>query len=723
MRVMRLLRSGFWAGALLSVLVVSARAQDHACAAVAHQEASPADEAYARGQYAAAESLYAKALSENPNDAARSAAVVRTLLHEDRISDAVEQANRGIANSPTSAAALTALAEVEYRKGQPWLALETLQAAEKTDACYARAHLLRSRILRIDSMYASERKELQTAYDIDPADPDIKRAWLHVDSAARDLEGIEKAMSTMNLPADQKALAQGTADDLLKRLTENSLTCKSSPITTAVTLPLSAMYQDPKHVSAYQLDVQLPKKNAKLIVDTAASGVYISRALADENGFEHMPNDPQNTVRVDTLHVGPLEFHDCLAGVSDTPFPNKGDGFIGTDVFAPYLISLDYPAGKLTLSPLPPLPSQGESSLPLDRYIAPEMSSYSPIYHRQQFLLVPVMLNNRQRRLFAVDSGMGMTTMTSEVAHLVSSTKMNFTNAEQTVGGGTVNLYRDHFDFQLANLVFDNRARILEFEPSAINENAGFEIAGLIGFDMLRGTTIHMDYRDGLIRFEMPGANSGGRPGVSVAAAGSNATQRAPCEQYVDQSGDLPTNVTIEAQLIGSIDSKHAKPGQPINLKVVHEWIGPGCRLPQGAWLYGKVLHASAGKGSSELALMFDQGDCAGQKKKQLSLRTIGVVGPPDDRKALHDAMPTEMSGGGRQISDTAAALGPILDENLNPGGPRDTVHPGIVLGARGTKLTPEAGPECSALLTSTESSVHLGLGSEFILTMQQDTP
>ena len=120
---------------------------------------------------------------------------------------------------------------------------------------------------------------------------------------------------------------------------------------------------------------------------------------------------------------------------------------------------------------------------------------------------------------------------------------------------------------------------------------------------------------------------------------------------------------------------------------------------------------------------MFDEGDCIEQKKKQLSLRTIGLVGPPDERKALHDAMPTALRGGGRQISDTAAAMGVQLDENLNPGGPPNTVHPGIVVGAKEIKLTPEAGPQCSALLTSAESSVHLSLGSEFILTMEQETP
>ena len=270
-------------------LLFPQRAQGHGCAAVTHQPMTAADEAYAHGRYESAEALYVKALSDNPHDAALSAARVRTLLHEGRVSDAAVQANRGIADNPTAAAALTAMAEVEYRKGQPWLALETLRTVEKTDNCYARAHLLRSRILRIDSMYGSERKELQTAYDIDPADPDIKRAWLHVVSAAHDAEGIEKAISTMNLPADQKAQAVATVDNLMERFSESTQTCKSSPITATVPLPLSAMYQDPKHVSGYQLDVQLPRKNAKLIVDTAASGLYISRALADENGFQPAP--------------------------------------------------------------------------------------------------------------------------------------------------------------------------------------------------------------------------------------------------------------------------------------------------------------------------------------------------------------------------------------------------------------------------------------------------
>jgi hypothetical protein len=192
------------------------------------------------------------------------------------------------------------------------------------------------------------------------------------------------------------------------------------------------------------------------------------------------------------------------------------------------------------------------------------------------------------------------------------------------------------------------------------------------------------------------------------------------CDRLIDQDGDMPTNETIEAQVVGWLDSGHTKPGQPVTLKVTHEWISQECRLPAGAMLYGNVLASSGGKGGGQLALLFDHADCSDKARKEISLRIIGVLGPPDDRKALHDAMPSEVAGGRRDISQTAAVMGEKVDDNLNPGGPPKTVHPGIVIGLQGVKMTPEAGPQCSALMTSVGHSVRLDTGSEFILTMER---
>ena len=702
---------------------ISLYAQISPCTAVAPHAATPAEEAYAQGKYDAAESFYMQGVTQHPHDQVLSAALVHTLLREGKISDAAVLANKILAEAPHSVAGLTALAEVQYRKGQPWLAMETLDTAIKTDACYPRAHWLRSRILRIDSMYASERRELQTAYDLDPADPDIKRAWLEVASPARDIENIEKELATMkNVDADLREKATASAQAMMGQLTENSQTCKSSPIASTVTLPLTPILQDSKHIVGYYLEIQFPQHKIRLQIDTAASGFYISRALADANDFQHGAGDPPDTVRVDNLHVGLLEFRDCMVGVSDAPFPDKGDGFIGSDVFAPYLITLNYPAAKLDLARLPALPNQQGSVLPGDRYVAPDMQGYSPVYHRLQYLLVPVTLNKKEHRLFVLDSGMRLSTMTPEVAHLISSTKVNFTNPVQTVSGGTVQLYRDNFDFQFASLSLDNQGHILDLDPSAIDQNAGFEVAGMIGFDMLHALTIHLNYRDGLVKFEQSGSSVLiSRSSIAASPAG-NADQHGDCNQFLDQTGALPTNETIEAQIVGWLDSAHAKPGQPVTLKVVHEWISEDCRLPAGAMLYGDVVASSSGKNGGELALAFNHGDCFHQEKKDLSLRLIGVLGPSGERKAAHDAMPTEVSGGGRDISVTAADMGLREDENLNPGGAPNTVHPGIVVGLKGIKMVPEAGPQCSALMTSTGHSVRLDTGSEFILTMEKTT-
>ena len=712
--------------AVLLLSAGSAFAQSGACSALPRHEATPAEVAYQQAKYESAESLYQQALLQEPNDPELNSALVHTLLHESRISDAWTRANKGAADYPRSAGALTALAEVQLRKGQPWLASQTLDSAAAADPCYARAHLIRSRIFRIDSMYASERAELQAAYQIDPSGPDIQRAWLHTVNPANDIQRIEDSLATMtNLDPDIREKAQASANAMMPLLSENSQTCQSAPITAPVILPLIPAYENVKQISGYKLGVEFPKGKAKLTVDTAASGLYITRTLAETNGFQHAGGAPANTVQVDNLHIGPLEFRNCMVGVSDTPFADGVEGFIGTDVFAPYLITLNSSEAKLEVEPLPSPPNEQKSALPGDRYFAPDMRSYTPLYHKNQYLLVPVMLNKKDRRLFVLDTGIRLSTMTSEVAHSISNTRVNFTNPVRTVSGSTLQIYRDSFDLQFANLSLANQGHILEFDPSAVDQNAGMEVAGMLGFDVLHSLVMHIDYRDGLVKFDSPASGP-----ARMIVASSNTAAPTPsssegynsgCTQYANQNADHPIDSTIQGGIIGWLDSGHLKPGQSISVRVLGDWIAPSCTLTAGATLYGHVLAATASKssGASELAVVFDHGDCSGHPKQELSLRIIGVAGGDTQYKGVHNAMPTEVSGGARAISDTAASMGIASDDNMKPGVAPKTVHPGIVAGIPHLKLIPEGGPHCSAMLTSDEHSVHLGTGTEFILTME----
>jgi len=697
------------AAGLASTLQVSGEQSN--CPAVAAHELTPAETAYAAGHYSKAEDLYGQAITQHPDDVQLSAALVRTLLHEGDVEQAEAKVDHIRGAQPNSAYVLTAQAEVQIRQGLPWAAIETLDKAAKTDPCLARVHLLRSRVLRLQSMYASERAEIQKAYDIDPTDPDIRHSYLSVVHPAQEIDGIEKSLkSDTGLDTDTRAKAQTSIDDMMSLVREDSQTCKVMPTEQSATLPLQRSYQDPKHVDGYRLEVQFSQTKVRLQVDTAASGMYISQVLADQNGFEHNSNDPAGTVRADNVKIGPLEFKNCLLGVSDTPFPGKSDGFIGTDLFSSYLITLDHPKSELRLAPLPPT----ESILPGDRPAAAELRDFTPVYHRRQFLLVPVMLNSKMQRLFILDTGIRLSTMRPEVAHAISTTKVNFTNSVETVSGGKLQIYRDTFQFQYANLPLQHQAGILEFDPTAMDHNAGFQVAGMLGFDLLHSTVLHLDYRDGLVKLELPESGPGGKDGVKTASGRTTSAEEAQCQ--TGDTRDRPTDSVIETKVTGLLDSAHLKPGKQVYVKLANKWVDPECTLERDALLYGHVVSAGAAQNGAELSLIFDEGDCEGHAKKKIALRLVSVIAPPDQYVGLHSVMPSEVAGGGRDISVTAQGLGSFMEDiNLNPSGPPHTVHPGFVAGIPKLKLEPAGGAACSDRLTTSDHSLRLGVGAELL--------
>lgn len=201
--------------------------------------------------------------------------------------------------------------------------------------------------------------------------------------------------------------------------------------------------------------------------------------------------------------------------------------------------------------------------------------------------------------------------------------------------------------------------------------------------------------------------------------AGTSSAAQAKCDTSGDQN--IPIGSTIEAKVTGSLDSAHVQPGKEIIAQVVSEWESSECNLPAGSTLYGHVTAASSSKGPdhSEMAIVFDQGQCDGHSKRPISLTLIGLVAPPDQYVGMHSALPSEVAGQGRNISDSVGNGGVAQDENLNPGGLPRTVHPGIVVRIPKLQLEPHGGPECSARMISTKRNFRLESGSRLILTMR----
>jgi hypothetical protein len=214
------------------------------------------------------------------------------------------------------------------------------------------------------------------------------------------------------------------------------------------------------------------------------------------------------------------------------------------------------------------------------------------------------------------------------------------------------------------------------------------------------------------------------QPAQAAGAAGAPPSQvtaheagQAPCPPSAQM--DIPLDSTIETTLKGMLDSERLKAGKEVWVRVLYPLSYPGCTLLTGSALYGHVTAAVAQKspGASELALAFDHADCEGQERKQMPLRLIAVVGPDASAK-VHDAMPAGLHGESRNTAATGKAIN-FVDDSLNPGGPPHTVHVGIVVGLPKLKLDYTGGPGCSSRITSTDRSVQLEPGSEFILVVQ----
>jgi hypothetical protein len=195
------------------------------------------------------------------------------------------------------------------------------------------------------------------------------------------------------------------------------------------------------------------------------------------------------------------------------------------------------------------------------------------------------------------------------------------------------------------------------------------------------------------------------------------AADQAPSSCAPLSDAAIPVNTTIAGKVTSAIEATHLKPGKDIWVNSVYPFSYPGCRLDADAPIYARVMSASASKNpsASEISLQFDRADCAGHNKQPLKLIVIGVVAPPDDSRNLHDAVPTQVRGSGRQISETVSDTG-AYDARLSAGGPQHSVKPGAVVGFKNLTLDPIGGPSCSSRLSSTNKNIELEPGAILIL-------
>jgi predicted aspartyl protease len=211
------------------------------------------------------------------------------------------------------------------------------------------------------------------------------------------------------------------------------------------------------------------------------------------------------------------------------------DGLIGGDVFAAFLVDIDFPDEKLRLSELPKRPEESPAKIalqterdnsnlpeegrtekapgelatnglsphtgPQDRYIAPEMKSYTQVYRFGHSLLVPTRIGDTPVKLFLLDTGATSNLISPSTASEVTKVHEDPNMIIKGLSGSVKNVYRaDKAVIQFGHLRQENQD-LVAVDLTNISDAIGTEASGILGFAMLHFLDIKIDYRDGLIDF------------------------------------------------------------------------------------------------------------------------------------------------------------------------------------------------------------------------------
>lgn len=513
------------------------------CAVVHHGPPSDADKAYLAADYKAAENLYRAQLAANPANSEVTAGLVHSLLEEQKLQDAADAAHEALAANPHSPALITLRGEVELRDGEPWAALGSAGESIKLDPCNPRTQLLLARISKLDSYYASAQKQINTAHSLDPDDIDIQFEWIATLPPRQQLVALESLLSKQNVDPQQLKEFRSRLDELKKLIEGSAPPCRLVSDTSSTEIPFVDLMTDATHQAAYGMVVNFNGHDARLVIDTGAGGLTVSRSVAKRAGLKTFAKGQMGGIGdegekaafaayADSIRIGGLEFQNCTVSVLDSSSVVGSDGLIGPDVFSKFLVTLDYPAKKLSLGPLPPRPGEAQTQMSLntsgaqdesddslaainhgpaaqnaphvlhDRYVAPQMQDYMHVFRVGHDLLVPAQLNGQYFRLFILDTGAYDTFISPEAARRVTDVHRDDSFGVRGISGEVRKTYMaGDLTFRFAQ-ISERVHKVGSFDMSDTSKQIGIEVAGFLGATTWELMTVNIDYRDGLVKFD-----------------------------------------------------------------------------------------------------------------------------------------------------------------------------------------------------------------------------
>jgi len=517
---------------------------------------------YRRGDFDAALAKYQEILKAHPQSPDAYAGEVRVYLKQNKVDLAAQTADQALAQS-NHGRIRVARGEVWFRQGKIFEADKEWVEVANSGYPEARAFLGLARVRTALAMYRTAKKMIDRAHELDPDDPDIQDEWMSTLSRSERVHYLETALAgDNNWDPDRRADIASYMEYLKERAKRKSSPCRLVSKVTATETPLVPLLEDPNHLRGNGLTVSLNGHKSSLMLDTGASGILVKRSIAEHAGISKITQTKVMGIGkkgrrdayvgiADSIKIGNLEFQNCPIEVMESRSVAGEDGLIGADVFQDFLVDIDFPNEKLRLSQLPKRPGETGHSLalknnddddsgdsappdksdsahnkpaapaaaapatssspqssgpqspgPQDRYVAPEMKSYTGVLLFGHDLLVPTSIGKVPSKLFLLDTGALLNFISPAAAREVTKVHNDADVTVEGISGRVDKVYTaNKAVLQFGRLRQENQD-ITAFDTTPLSDDLGTEVSGFLGFAMLRMLEIRIDYRDALIDFQ-----------------------------------------------------------------------------------------------------------------------------------------------------------------------------------------------------------------------------
>jgi len=431
----------------------------------------------------------------------------RKALGNDGVATAWRLAQKALADAPDSAAAHEFAGEVLFRRGDFARADAEFKNAIELNRQLARAWWGLGRVAECAAMNKTAAEDYKRAYELDPKDPGILATWIpRLQGRNRD-SALEAYAARVGATPESNALRQRI--ELAKALDGRRVMTLASPYH-PYELPLLRFEDGATHIRTYGVEVLVNDNPVKLVLDTGATGIVMSRPAAERTGLVRLSDATLRGIGDDAkvtggygalaerFRIGDVEYRNAVINVAERSMAGIEDGLIGSNVFSEFLITIDFARGRLGLEPLPDYRPGNELQ---DRVEIPAMRDAARVFRFGHILLVPARVNSREG-LFVLDTGAARTMMSYDLAAEASKLDRDEHTALRGLSGKVGDVYQTGtVVLEFAGFAQKNLA-MTAIDTWELSHRLGTEISGFLGLPVLDLFTLTIDYRDGLVKFE-----------------------------------------------------------------------------------------------------------------------------------------------------------------------------------------------------------------------------